>query len=69
MNRRLRALVLFCPPARAQTPPEKTPGGQATAVLKATTRLVQINVVVQDKKGEPVEGLKKEDFIVLDHGK
>jgi len=50
-------------------PPEKTPGGQATAVLKATTRLVQINVVVQDKKGEPVEGLKKEDFIVLDQGK
>jgi len=74
-NRRLIALVLFfllasnAPPVRAQTPPGNTPGGQATPVLKATTRLVQINVVVHDKKGEPVEGLKKEDFIILDQGK
>jgi len=73
MNRRLSAFVLFLlassvTPVRAQAPSQNGPGRQATPVLKATTRLVQINVVVQSKKGEPVEGLKKEDFTILDQG-
>jgi VWFA-related protein len=38
-------------------------------VLRATTRLVQVNVIVQDKKGEPVPGLTREDFTLLDSGK
>ncbi|GAC1617917.1 MAG: hypothetical protein PVS2B2_02130 [Candidatus Acidiferrum sp.] len=29
---------------------------------------MQINVVVQNKKGQPYEGLKKEDFTILDQG-
>jgi VWFA-related protein len=75
MNRRLSAFVLFGLLASnaalvwPQTPSQSPPGRQATPILKATTRLVQINVVVHNKKGEPVEGLKKEDFIVLDQGK
>jgi len=72
MNRRLSASLLFfllaLSAARAQAPPQNSPRGQATPVLKATTRLVQINVVVQNKKGEPVEGLKKGDFTILDQG-
>ena len=32
--------------------------------LKATARLVQVSVVVHDKKGQPVADLKKEDFQV-----
>jgi VWFA-related protein len=32
-------------------------------------RLVQINVIVHNKKGEPVEGLTKENFTILDQGK
>jgi VWFA-related protein len=32
-------------------------------------RLVQVSVVVEDKKGNPVTGLKQEDFTVLDEGK
>jgi VWFA-related protein len=38
-------------------------------VLRAETRLVQLNVIALDKKGEPIEGLKREDFTLLDNGK
>ena len=73
MNRRLSAFVLFLlasstAPVQAQTPSQNVPGRQTTPILKATTRLVQINVVVQNKKGQPVEGLKKGDFTILDQG-
>jgi VWFA-related protein len=37
-------------------------------VLRTTTRLVQVNVIVT-KKGAAVPGLKKEDFQVFDNGK
>ncbi len=37
-------------------------------VLRSTTRLVQLNVIVQ-KGGQPAAGLKKEDFVVTDNGK
>ena len=42
---------------------------QNPVVLRSTTRLVQINVIAQDKKGEPVPDLKKEDFEVKVQGK
>jgi VWFA-related protein len=32
-----------------------------------TARLVQINVIVNDKHGNPITGLTKEDFILLDN--
>jgi len=32
-----------------------------------TTRLVQINVIVNDKRGNPITGLTKEDFVLLDN--
>jgi VWFA-related protein len=38
-------------------------------VIRSTTRLVQVNVVVRDKKGAPIGGLTKDDFTVLDQGK
>jgi len=41
-------------------------GGQEPPVLRVTTRLVVINVVVHGKKGEPVTGLTKDDFVLLD---
>jgi len=37
-------------------------------IIRTTTRLVQVNVIVT-KKGAPVPGLKKEDFQVFDNGK
>src|SRR5260370_5150921 len=42
---------------------------QNQPTIRVTTRLVQVNVVVHDKKGEPVRDLKKEEFTLLDKGK
>ncbi len=39
-----------------------------TDVLKVTTHLVQVNIVVHGKKNEPIEDLKKEDFTLTDDG-
>ncbi len=53
----------------SQTPPT-SPAGQAAApvILKSTTRLVQVSVIVQ-RHGQPVADLKKEDFEIKDNGK
>jgi VWFA-related protein len=37
--------------------------------LRATSRLVQLNVLVHDSKGSPVRDLTKDDFVVLDEGR
>ena len=70
------ALCLGAALPGAQTPgagetPHPLPQGapQATPSLRVTTRLVQVSVIVHDKKGEPVSGLTKDDFILLDAGK
>lgn len=38
-------------------------------VLRVTSHLVLVSVIVQDKSGNPVTDLKKEDFTLLEHGK
>src|SRR4051794_24453809 len=38
-------------------------------VIKVTSHLVQLSVVVHNKKGEPVTDLKAEDFSIFDKGK
>jgi VWFA-related protein len=43
--------------------------GPDQQVLRVTTRLVVVNVVVHDKKGAPVAGLTRDDFTVFDGGK
>jgi VWFA-related protein len=45
------------------------PPPQPETVIHSSVRLVQVSVVVEDKKGNPVTGLKQEDFTVLDEGK
>ena len=37
--------------------------------FKTSSNLVIVNVFVRDKSGAPVEGLKKEDFKLLEDGK
>ena len=41
---------------------------QEPPVVRVTTRLVQVNVIVQDRKGEPVTDLTRDDFTLLDQG-
>jgi VWFA-related protein len=52
----------------AQQQPAAHPD-QPPVVLKATTRLVQVSVIAQDGKGQPVTDLKKEDFRIKVNGK
>ena len=52
----------------AQTP-ALPQSADPSSVLRVTTRLVQVSVIVTGKKSEPVTGLTKDDFVVLDRGK
>lgn len=51
------------PAAPRQTRPQQPP------VFRTTTELVEIDVVVVDKAGQPVHGLTKDDFILKDRKK
>ncbi|MCL4841905.1 MAG: VWA domain-containing protein [Bryobacteraceae bacterium] len=53
-------LALVAAPGLAQDP---------ELVLRSTTRLVQVEVVVRDASGHPVPGLKKGDFEILEDKK
>jgi VWFA-related protein len=41
---------------------------QEPAVLRVTTRMVEVQVLVHDKQGRPVSGLSKNDFVLTDRG-
>jgi len=51
------------------TPIRKTSPQQEQPTIRVTTHLVQVNVIVQDKHGQPVPDLTRDDFILLDEGK
>src|ERR1700722_2016624 len=60
----------------ATSAPEQQSGPAATTYpsdpktrLRVTTRLVQVNVIVNDKNGKPITGLTKDDFELLDNKK
>ncbi len=38
-------------------------------LFRVSTQLVQVDVLVQEENGDPVPGLTKDDFILLDNGK
>jgi len=42
---------------------------QQEMVLRVTTRVVEVSVIVTDRKGRAVDGLTKDDFTVLENGK
>ncbi len=50
---------------RAQQTSEEVP----SFTIRANTRLVVVDAVVRDKKGQPITGLKPEDFTVEENGK
>jgi VWFA-related protein len=49
------------PPVAAATAPV-----QQGPAIRSTTRLIQVSVIVQNHRGEPITGLKPEDFSVFD---
>ena len=51
--------------AQQQTEPE-TPEGKVP-VIRVTTELIEVRVVVTDKKGQPVTDLTRDDFILLEN--
>jgi len=53
-------------PAGAQP---KTPADSQEPVFRLQVRRVPVDVVVLDKDGNPVRGLKKDDFVVKENGK
>jgi VWFA-related protein len=57
------ALACFAP---AQQPPQKH---DEADIIRIKTDLVQVRAVVTDKKGQLVDGLKQEDFEILENGK
>ena len=50
---------------------QATPSGSELPVptIRVSTHLVLVDVVVTDKQGKPVKGLKQEDFAVQEKGK
>jgi VWFA-related protein len=61
MSNRWFLLALFCTAtAHAQQPP---------LVIRTDTRMVEMTVVVQDSKNQPVTGLTREDFTITDNKK
>src|SRR5207245_10593450 len=42
---------------------------QEPPVVRVTTRLVQLNVIVQDRKGAPVPDLTRDHLTLLDQGR
>jgi VWFA-related protein len=66
----LPVIFLFPVIVSAQTPqPTATPFEDDGDVVKISTNLIQIDVVVTDKKGNQVTNLKPEDFEIFENGK
>ncbi|HEX8813134.1 MAG TPA: VWA domain-containing protein, partial [Terracidiphilus sp.] len=55
----------------AQTPtsPATSEANEPTPTFRSSSRLVVVDVVVANREGKPISGLKKEDFNLLEDGK
>lgn len=58
------------PSDRADSPGSDLPTGQESSApdLRSTSRVVLIDVVVTDKKNQPVRGLSQNDFTIMENG-
>jgi len=75
------AMCLFCSPTGAQTDASSTSivstisadasdaTGPSLPLFKAQSTLIEVPVVVTDKSGNSIHGLKRNDFTVLENGK
>ncbi|MGH9874722.1 MAG: VWA domain-containing protein [Pyrinomonadaceae bacterium] len=67
----LLATVMLCLGVPVFVAQEKKPPKSAEnqdEVIKVTSNLVSLDVIVKDKKGKPVTDLKAEDFVVSENG-
>ncbi len=55
--------------AQQPAPPPKAPGPSKMAKFESTTQLVVEDLIIKDKSGNPLTGLKASDFIVTEDGK
>ena len=55
--------------SQATTAPPPAESANTNPIFRTTARLVQVDVVVTDKQGRPIPGLKESDFTVLQDGK
>jgi VWFA-related protein len=64
-------LVLLFSPANSSTMlhAQQPAANLPTVTIRTSTRLVVVDAVVTDKKGQPVPGLKAEDFVLEENGK
>src|SRR5947208_4996924 len=61
----LIAFLLAAIPVHSQ---DKKPNKSDQDVIKVTSNLVSLDVIVKDKKGKPITDLKAEDFTVSENG-
>jgi VWFA-related protein len=61
-------LCLSAMPARSQDKKDQKKSTDEGEVIKVTSNLVNLDVMVKDKKGKIITDLKKEDFIVNENG-
>lgn len=62
----LLVMALHVTFAQAPAPQPTMQAAAPTTTIKAATRLVTVDVIVQDKKNQPVAGLTKDDFELLE---
>ncbi len=55
--------------SRGPAGPPQTPARPPQPVFRSSTELVEVDVVVVDKAGNPVHGLTRDDFVVTDRKK
>jgi VWFA-related protein len=63
------ATMAYTANPQAQQPTPAPENNKPAISLRVTTRLVQVNVVVNDKNGKPIVGLGKDSFALLDDKK
>jgi VWFA-related protein len=63
------AFFLLTAGLAAQTQPAEVTTRDETPTFQSSVSLVRVPVVIRDKQGHAVGGLRKEDFQIADHGK
>ncbi|HKR00633.1 MAG TPA: VWA domain-containing protein [Pyrinomonadaceae bacterium] len=56
-------------PSPVQTPGQEVQPADDDTVVRINTTLIQVDVVVTDRRGNPVANLRPEDFEILENGK